>query len=355
MLKNSRSERRVNLEYLIRLLSVQQPRRVKVIENILENRRTVTNLFWGLRYGLLPYLGIDHNFQRTEFEMQVVNYQRDGLATFADNHLLLTKAGVQFQTDYLQKHYQPTFTSDYLTYDYHLAELLILLATQVMSEFSFDNRRYEPVLDNDHVMMIVKQWFHRLDKTSAVEMFSSELTEALSTLTDQQARFISTQLTGHGVPGFSIGQAIEQDSELTTDDAVYLNADIWTGIAKYFDLHNGIIHDLLQITRRDSPVSRSAQVTYQQFLSGKPLETIAHQRRLKIGTIREHLLENAIFMGEDFDYARIFNVDQLEQFKASYSGNIDDWHVQANNSKDPQIFFYFRLYQIMRSYEEHDE
>lgn len=43
---------------LLRLLSEQQDRRLRVIENLLRGRRTVSTLYWGLRYDLLPLLNL---------------------------------------------------------------------------------------------------------------------------------------------------------------------------------------------------------------------------------------------------------------------------------------------------------
>ena len=54
--------------YILRFFSYHQPRRIRVIENLLTNRLTVSNLFWGQQYGLLQWLGADRQLQRSEYD-----------------------------------------------------------------------------------------------------------------------------------------------------------------------------------------------------------------------------------------------------------------------------------------------
>ena len=57
--------------YLLRLCSYHQPRRERVIENVLANRQTVSTLFWAQHYGILTWLGARRRLSRAQYDQEV--------------------------------------------------------------------------------------------------------------------------------------------------------------------------------------------------------------------------------------------------------------------------------------------
>lgn len=341
------------LDYLIMLLSPVQPRRVRVIENILHNKRTVTTLFWGMRYQILPWLGSNKQLNRTAFDAAVNQLINAGLVQVDQSQILLTNTGVQGQLKFEQEHYQPQFQRFYLLADLSKIEQRVLLAGQVLSEYSYHNKKYAPMSFDDDELQAVKQWFHQQDKRAIVHDFKLELQTFLATLTTQQADFISAQLVGHENAGWSIEQLAKQ-MNMPTSDVSMLNYDLWAAFTGFFSESAGVIHNLLAPLIKPSPLSHSTQATYELYRQQQSIEQISRYRRLKPSTIREHLLEVAIFLPKQFPFQQLIPATILDQMKQQYTGNIDHWQFTSQGKDDGQLFFYFRLFQIMRSYCNND-
>ncbi len=57
---------------LIIFLSPTAPRRLRVIENILVGKRTVSTLYWGMRYHQLSWLGYEKRLTRKVMDQTVL-------------------------------------------------------------------------------------------------------------------------------------------------------------------------------------------------------------------------------------------------------------------------------------------
>ena len=95
-----------------------------------------------------------------------------------------------------------------------------------------------------------------------------------------------------------------------------------------------------------APLSPSATHTLQLFNQGRDLSTIAHRRRLKVSTAREHLLTAAILTPQGLDWERLLPVSYRQQLAQRYGGPVTSWHFTAWTADSNTDFFYFRLYQI---------
>ena len=83
--------------YILRFFSYHQPRRIRVIENLLVSRRTVANLFWGQQYGLLNWLGADRQLQRADYDALLRRLVAKKLIVIDDQQQArLTCVGVRF-------------------------------------------------------------------------------------------------------------------------------------------------------------------------------------------------------------------------------------------------------------------
>lgn len=338
--------------YLITLLSAKQSRRIRVIENILHNKRTVTTLFWGMRYQILPWLGSMRQLERADFDAQLSQLVAAGLANISQNQVLLSSAGYQAQLQFWQHHQRPQFLKFYLLGDIDKMEKRVLLAGQVLSEYSFQNKKYAPLSFDGDELRAVKLWFHQQNKSNLVFQFKQELTTFLSTLGEQQANFLVMQLVGHEVAGWSTEQAAEQ-LELPVIDATMVRRDLWAGLTGFFVDKTGPMHDLIAPLIQATPLSHSTQITYELFNRGYSIEQICRARHLKLSTIREHLLEVAIFLPRKFPFQTFLSDPVMQQLEQHYQGNVDQWQFNATDKSDGQSFFYFRLFQIMRSYQEY--
>jgi uncharacterized protein YpbB len=339
--------------YLITLLSNTQARRIRVIENILTNHRTVATLFWGMRYQILPYLDFDHGLQRPLYEQQLRQMQSNGLVTIENQQILLTSNGQAVKEKYIASHYQPQFVDKWLQFQTDNIQILMLLAVQVVSEYSYQNTHYAPLVDNEQAKRTIKRWFHAQQKSVMVEQFSQEIAQFLETLSENEANFLAYQLVGHQSSGLAENQITTLVGQ-SNDDIQIMQKDLWSGFAAFEIDLQGIISQLLKPYQANLPVSQSAQQSFELFDRGRTLSQIAHQRRLKLSTVREHLLEVAIFTKNQFPYHKLLSQQQIVQYNQLYKGNIDTWQFHPIDGEDAsEQFFLYRMFQIMRSYQDH--
>ena len=94
----------------------------------------------------------------------------------------------------------------------------------------------------------------------------------------------------------------------------------------------------------ESPLNRSAQVTFDLYIQGKPIKLIAQERRLKENTIKEHLLEAAILIPDKLDWDILLPGSKRDELSQFYKGEPTAWKF------DEQIasFYEYRLYQIFQ-------
>ncbi|XRF76356.1 hypothetical protein OGM84_07215 [Pediococcus acidilactici] len=128
-----------------------QSRRPKVILNLLKNKLTVSALYGGLEYGLLNYIGFWKKLDRQEFLNSLDQAVKMGYLTGERDALKLTERGVQQQSRVLP----PPEASLRVKFD--PAIKLWLMATQVVSEYSFKNTRYIPISEDSQINFMVKK------------------------------------------------------------------------------------------------------------------------------------------------------------------------------------------------------
>lgn len=333
--------------YLITLLSNQQPRRQRVIENILMNRRTLTTLFWGSRYGILSWLGSNRQLERGHFDALLKQMKQDGLIEIENQFILLTKQGQVCKQQFSEQHYVPKHEQQYLKYNLSAGWPRLLLAGQVVSEFSYENIKYAPISFEDHELRYVKQWFNNNKSEQFVKNFKQEVNEFLLTLSETEAQFFTELLVGHDSPGLSIDQ-LTTKLAIPLIDGEVMATDLMVGIMEFAHYHQTLLKQLFQDLKLESPISHSGYITYQLFQDQYSIEQIEQMRHLKLSTIREHLLEAAIFDGVNFPYDRLLTERQLKALAVQYTGNIDDWQFKMVTDDKNLDFFDFRLFQIMR-------
>ena len=78
-------------DFLLSFFDEHQPRRIRVIENTLKNRRTVSTLFWAKQYGILKWTGAERSLERKQVENSIAELVKANLIQRnPDGQVLLT-------------------------------------------------------------------------------------------------------------------------------------------------------------------------------------------------------------------------------------------------------------------------
>ncbi len=340
----------MNKDLLLLLLSSTQPRRIKLIQNLLNGKRTVSTLFWAMRYGILQYSAILKTYDLNSINGAIKKLIVDGLAEQVDEfqYQLTTKG--QIKKDSVKESFYILQNTSY-QYDYDVNEFKarILLAIQSVSEYSYQNKNYYPVKTDMKSSMIVKRWFIQ-NKVEIVSRLEDYLTKYLSQVDEKKANIIAQQMIGHDVYGMTNGQ-LADSMGVSNVEAFFMEYDGWV------DFINYIINDddqlLLPLINdvRTLKMNHHAIQTYNQFVSGNTLDQIANNLSVKLSTVREHLLEMAIWLPESkFPYAKIVSAEDEKTLRQAFDNQpIDDWQFRQISESTDINFFEFRIYQILRS------
>lgn len=345
----------MDADRLITFLTDVAPRRLRVIENILIGKRSVSTLYWGLRYNKLAWLGYDKHLSRNEMEAAVKSLSDSGFVTVSDTNAQLTAAGAKYQQQILQIQYQPQALAVRLNVDVETFWQRFLLATQVVSEYSYHTKHYYPLQVPWAVKQAIKGWFKRYHEQDLSLIFHTVITQFLQQLPGNHATFFSQLLVGHLRPGETLTQLSHQFGPKTSD-AQLLEIDLICQLVVFLEHQPQNSVKALLTGLIGTPLSDSNLLTLNSFNAGNTLETISHERQLKLSTVREHLLEAAIMLPLDaFAYQRILTEDLIDQLTSHFAGQpIDDWQFQQ--VADLKIeFWQFRLFEILRSKQTDDQ
>ncbi|WP_431815364.1 helix-turn-helix domain-containing protein [Limosilactobacillus portuensis] len=338
--------------FLLSFFDERQPRRIRVIENTLRNRRTVSTLFWAKQYGILKWTGATRSLERQQVENSIEELVKANLIQRDPaGQVLLTTLGVLRQEELASGQYQPHFFDWYWLANTRRIEQRLLLGIQVASEASYHNRYYAPVVNEYHEQQIVKQWLLSWhgniigDLVRELELFGDSLESA----DERLANYFFYSLIGHQITGKNDMQFSRQ-LELPGYQLPTIKQDALLAIAAFANSYHGVLNRLLADLLANSPLSQSANQTLLLYQQGMSISQIAQKRGIKANTVREHLLEAAIVYPESIDWDRALPVSIRTQLAERYQGKIVDWQFDPEIVPGgPAAFYYFRLYQL---YEE---
>lgn len=336
--------------YLLRLCSYRQPRRIRVIENVLTSHRTVANLFWAQQYGILEWLGARRQANQDQLDFELRELQAAGLVeVVADNQVKLTTTGVSFQEEQPPV-YEPAFYSWYWLANTKVAFLRFLLGFQVVSEFSYHNRHYVPLNISFAEQQQVKSWFNHFGSDHLVGDVNAELQLLMNSLESEDERLplaLVNQLIGHGQTGWTLDQLCNH-LQLNVADGITLTHDLALAICAFSRATNGPLACLIKPLLSATPLSPSNWRTFKMVSSGRTITEVARQRRLKVSTVREHLLTAAILMPQLLNWDQLLPIKVRQYIDQNYQGPVTEWQFASWSADSNADFFYFRLYQILQ-------
>ncbi len=332
----------------------QQPRRIRVIENLLKNRLSEATIFWAMVYGISDAVASQRHLQRRDFEGWLKHQEQAGLLIKKEGQAYLTPAGLVKKRAYLMNHYRPHFGRWGWQINPERLANRLLLGIQVTSEFAHHNRHYRPLNIGNYEMNAVKQWLIRTGRGVQRTVFE-QMNQAFYTLERTDPRLpkaLGALLIGYQTNGATLDQLARQ-LELSQGETAILVRDAWLGMGVLLTETPGPLSTLVAPLISQSPLSASAQQTMADFLRGMSPEQISNRRHRKLSTIRDHLLNAAILTPTVTNFYRLFPAGMLNELGARYQGPVEEWSFLATHPEMDlnQEFFLFRLYQILRCQE----
>lgn len=335
-------------DYILQMFR-EERRRPNVIYSIIIGRNTVSNLYWGMRYDLLDYFGVAPRFSNKDFKNSVIKLKKDKLLNETDSGIQLTKKGLERITKLNKDLYQIKYPMLMNRYKFNDWAETVTLAIQVVSELSFINRHYYPVMTSELIKFNIKKWLVHQDKKRLIERVDSELQLFVEEIDGKSELIFMNKLIGHQLNGLT-NQQLAIELELSEMEVQLIYRDTINFFASWVEYQEqSVFKELVQSIRKKGIISESAKETMKFIELGLSINEIAKKRNLKNSTINEHLLELAM-LDNQFPFALFLTKKMIIDLSKVIGKNIDQYSFQEIKIQIPNIdFFDYRLYQIYRS------
>ncbi|MFT8446785.1 MAG: helix-turn-helix domain-containing protein [Liquorilactobacillus nagelii] len=331
---------------ILYFFSTVQARRPVVIRQLLINKRTVSNLFWGLEYQLLDWLAVAPNLNKVYFEQQIDQLQHSESLKVVENGVILTPSGFQQWQKYQAIHYWRQAPLLVQQYQVRAWKKMLALLIQVFSEMTYHNPHYYVNITDPQLQYWLKRWLRHFSRQQLQQEFVRTLTTFLIQKPQLVADVFLNMFSGHQVAGQTLLQ-LQQQTGWTVGELNCLLSDFSLQLAEKLLTQGPAWQELIKLFRLPSRLTASSVRSYQLFLKRQTVAEIARQRKLKVSTIQEHLLEAAIFEN-DFPYQHILSTEIQRQLLVSFpQSDLVNWNYQVVNQLGIP-FFQFRLFQIQQ-------
>ena len=166
------------------------------------------------------------------------------------------------------------------------------LLVQTLSQRNAQNMKFVPVVTDLRIQRFVKQFLRRYTTASLAEHLYKEIVSLLAdeAISDWQRLLFTYRLSGYEQPA----QTLEQLA--STKDVATIDAELaWLEALHYLlkRVESPLLLALLEGCIVSEPLTVSAAKTLQFLAQGYTLEQVANERKLKLATIHDHVIEIA--------------------------------------------------------------
>lgn len=281
--------------------------------HVLNGKRTPSTLFFIEKNNLHPLFRLAPHMTIEELEQSLNELVTEDYLEKIQSEYRLTKEGKSIIADFEKN--EKIYHVSHLLWNSFSEEFFQVwqFLTQIYSEVSYKNNKYRPLIKDFSVQQWIKDWLHSqsypIDEQS--ELWSEELIVIFENLSSTEADFLSSHLTGHQHAGDTI-QKIMMDLNWSKDQYnIHLKMLLYHVMDFiYFSKDLLLHHDLLEkeLQNNNYGLSYSALQTMNHLFRGEKFITVAQKRRLKIGTVYEHLLEAAL-IDKEFNFEPFLPLD----------------------------------------------
>lgn len=330
------------------LLDEQQARRKRLLENVVNGKKTVATLYWSLRYDLLGYFGVGRYFGIYNLSYDEL-LDQNLIKVMPNNSFVITNKGQKEKNQLKIVLPDNKWEKQFQNIDITHFKQRFMLFIQVVSEYSHGEDQYYALNINQKDKRFVKNYFKSLNKTDLEQRVKSELINFLSELDNKTALLFALELVGYHNNGNTMEQ-IAQKLKLDSFSVYFVDLSLFCLFTKYIEKNPASIFKPLLNGLSKSFLNQSALKTFKLYEKTHNINTIIKQRKIKSSTIYEHLLEIAICWPiNKFPYADFITSQDKELLVNELGPKIDTWNYEdlPGNIKRKLSFFKFRLIEIL--------
>lgn len=227
------------------------------------------------------------------------------------------------------------------------------LFTQVLSETSYENKRYVPIIKHPQHQESIRLLFQQFktDKTPLLVKWIEEQQFLFSNLEEERASRLFSHLSGHEVVGNTKLQTQEKVGMVHFEyDFYHLDSiELILQCIKKHKKELPILYAMFKQLNEETffGLSASTYQTFQLLLKGHTISEVARIRYLKENTIREHILEIA-FVFDDFPYQKFIPQPIYEKLKKQFEKVDNLTYKEVVSANEDIEFMHYRLAELER-------
>lgn len=308
---------------LLSLFEKNDVTRSAQVYNILQGKRTGSTLYQALINHYLPFYGLYPDWQRSEFDSLVSRYESAGLIKdIGKKEYQLLDKGKKACSSYFEEHHYPKYLNN-IRYSKLFPSFwaIIQLLTQIFSEKSYDNKFYNPIIQNLEYQYFAKKWLKIAEQEGwTSSQFYREWVTLLSHMENEEADLIAQLLTGHDWIGKTRDQVRKERNLEAEEFNLYLQ-EIWHRVFDWIrnnDKQVSIFYDVLSRVDWASRkgLSQTTWTTFTYIMKNYSIQKIAKIRNIKENTVGDHVIEIGIVL-PDFPLQKLVpqsNQKIIQQF-----------------------------------------
>ena len=349
------------LDYLfLGAFSTKERRKVKSIYHIFTGKRTVSVMLQSLRYTLSSYFGVFPKLKWENLEKICVSLANEQLLIYSDEGYILTEKGARQCQAYFN-HHTKLCAPQQIRFVRIVPEFKkkSLFLVQVLSELSYQNKKYFPLLEERAEQNWLKLFLKSSDcvREDLPKMYGKEWLVVLDEIIEEHRAIFLDQFEGYNYIRKTARQVAEIHN-LDEAEVVIIWHQSWLQIIEYLESNPSnlfLLNKIFEELKQEGFLSSSSvHQTYLLLKNGESPNDLSNRRRLKQSTINDHITELAIIYS-NFPFHSFLDIKKIQYIEENmqYYTSIDYKNIQK---KFPGIsFFESRLMQVMNEVKkEHD-
>lgn len=346
--------------FILSLFQHGDKARYSSVAHLLRGKRTSSILTYGFFYDILPYFSLMPKLTDKTFNGIVeglINQKNllevePGVVKISLQGCLLLSEEPVIDHQGLNSFFYGRSDDDFLE--------LLLFATQVVSEYCHNHSEYQPIETNNVRQALIKKWFRQLplDRKKIGQSFYEEWHRLISSFPEVYREYVLLYLSGHQQIGQTLFQLANLSGKTLFDVQLIKKQLSHIAIKRVVtESHDFPYMDGLYRLLGKATINQSALRTYNLFQGGVSLHDICHERRLKISTVTDHLIEWAI-LDCSFPFESILtdSVNSVLVNLLNTDADIRSWqYSDLGEQQEAVSFLAFRCFQLKQIRKERGE
>ncbi|MGX7201857.1 hypothetical protein BCR22_04790 [Enterococcus plantarum] len=324
--------------------------RTSTLYHLLKGKRTSSVLLYGFLYENLRFFQLFPLLSEKQFNTILDELvKQELLCLMSDSRVQITAKGKQIVLEEGNHfswidHYRFGKTDEIIW-------RFLQFTVQVVSNLSYNHKNYIPLEQSPLYQKQIKLFLRSTTKAQLIGTVKKEWMQLFSQLTKDEANYFAQQFSGYQLIGKTSFQLMDNQADpfeqfLSKKEKLHHLLDIICQMPEDSFLKKLI----LPLVRQNE--NKSMSETWSYLEAQLSLEALAQQRRVKVSTIKDHLMELALTKNFPFEQ---FISKKTNQYLLEYPKPYQDWVYYSIKQIMPELdYFEFRLYQIQKLREERD-